>query len=62
MRPTDVNFYASHSDEVLTALIARFAADGQRIAAQFGAGHDLAKELAGMWAAATGQQILRAAR
>lgn len=59
MSPTEISFYANHSDAQLEACIAKSAADGMYIASYSGADHPLAVELAAMWAAATGAALLR---
>jgi cytochrome c biogenesis factor len=59
MSPTEISFYANHSDAQLEACITKAAQSGSYIAANSGADHPLAVEYAAMWAAATGAALLR---
>jgi cytochrome c biogenesis factor len=61
MSPTQIDFYASHTDAQIEAVIAKAASSGSYIAANSGADHPLAVEYAAMWAAATGALLLRLA-
>lgn len=57
--PTEISFYANHTDAQIEAVIAKSAISGSYIAANSGADHPLAAEYAAMWAAATGAALLR---
>jgi hypothetical protein len=57
--PTDPGFYADHDTATLEGLAARFAADGQFIAANSGADHPMAVECAALWSAVTFALIAR---
>jgi hypothetical protein len=59
LSPTDVDFYANHETSVLESLAERLTRDGSYVAANSGADHPIAREVAALLAAVLGQLLTR---
>jgi len=57
--PTDVEFYADHTDEALTSIVAKYTADSAYIAQFSGVGHPLSIEALAIANAAWGALVTR---